>query len=356
MFTTIDPFAGQKLTAMSCIQVHHVTKKGIVMRAKTPFVFAILIACTVGSTISTVWAETYPSKPIRIIIPWTPGGASDIMARIVAERLSRNLAQNVIPDNRPGAAGIIGTGLVATAAPDGYTLLAGSTGPNAIYGSLYNSLPYEQRNFTPIIQIAESPLVLVVNASLPVKSVKELIAYAKLNPNKINFASVGAGTSKHLAGEMFKLEAKIDIVHVPYKGSAPALTAILGGDVQMMFDAIPASMAQIQAGKIKALAVTSGRRSSALPDVPTVAESGLPGFNLVGWNNVLAPAGTPSAIIKKLNAEIARLLKEPDIAKRILDLGASIATNSVEEEAARSKAEEVKWAKVVKSTGLKLDY
>jgi tripartite-type tricarboxylate transporter receptor subunit TctC len=238
-------------------------------------------------------------------VPFPAGGTTDILARAAAQKLSEAWGQQVIVDNRPGAGGNIGAELVAKAAPDGYTLLMGTVGTHAINSSLYAKMPYDHvKDFAPVILVAGVPNVLVVNPDLPIKTVAELIAYAKANPGKLNFASSGSGTSIHLSGELFKVMAGVQMTHVPYKGSAPALTDLIGGQVQLMFDNLPSSLPQIKGGKLRAVAVTSATRAAALPDVPTVAESGLPGFEASSWFGILAPAGTSKEIIAKINAEM----------------------------------------------------
>jgi len=301
-------------------------------------------------------AQAYPAKPIRIVVPFPPGGATDILARAVAQKLTDAWGQAVVVDNRPGAGGNIGSEIVAKAAPDGYTLEMGTVGTHAINASLYAKMPYDHvKDFAPVILVAGVPNVLVVNPSLPVSSVQELIAYAKANPGKLNFASSGNGTSIHLAGELFKVMAGVQMTHIPYKGSAPALQDLIGGQVQLMFDNLPPSLPHIKAGKLRALAVTSATRSSALPDTPTIAESGLPGFEASSWFGVLAPAGTPPAIIARLNAEIAAWLASAEAKEKMLALGANIGGGSPEDFARHIAAETAKWQKVVKASGAKVD-
>ncbi len=312
----------------------------------------LLLAVVAGGA----WAQAYPVKPIRLVVPFPPGGATDILARAVAQKLTDAWGQSVIVDNRPGAGGNIGSELVAKAAPDGYTLEMGTVGTHAINASLYSKMPYDHvRDFAPVILVAGVPNVLVVNPGLPVNSVQELIAYAKANPGKLNFASSGSGTSIHLAGELFKVMAGVQMTHVPYKGSSPALQDLLGGQVQLMFDNLPPSLPHIKAGKLRALGVTSATRAPALPDVPTIAESGLPGFEASSWFGVLAPAGTPPAIIAKLNAEIAKWLDTPEAKEKMLALGANAAGGTPEDFAKHIAAETAKWAKVVKESGAKVD-
>jgi tripartite-type tricarboxylate transporter receptor subunit TctC len=318
----------------------------------------VAVALTLVAT--GAWAQapapSYPTKPIRLVVPFPPGGATDILARAVGQRLTDVWAQSVVIDNRPGAGGNIGTELVAKSAPDGYTLEMGTVGTHAINASLYSKLPYDHvKDFVPVILVAGVPNVLVVNPSLPVSSVAELIAYAKANPGKLNFASSGNGTSIHLSGELFKTMAGVQMTHVPYKGSAPALQDLLGGQVQLMFDNLPPSLPNIKAGKLKALAVTSATRAPALPDVPTMAEAGLPGFEASSWFGILAPAGTPPAIVAKLNAEVAKWLASPEAQEKLLALGANPAGGTPEDFAKHIAAETAKWAKVVKESGAKVD-
>jgi len=301
-------------------------------------------------------APAYPTKPIRIVVPFPPGGATDILARDVAQKLSEAWGQQVIVDNRPGAGGNIGSELVAKAAPDGYTLEMGTVGTHAINASLYAKMPYDHiRDFVPVILVAGVPNVLVVNPSVPVNSVQELIAYAKANPGKLNFASSGSGTSIHLSGELFKVMAGVQMTHVPYKGSAPAVQDLIGGQVQLMFDNLPPSLPQIKAGKLRALAVTSATRAPALPDTPTIAEAGLPGFEASSWFGLLAPAGTPPAIVAKLNAEVAKWLATPEAREKLARQGANAAGGTPEDFAKHIAAETAKWAKVVKDSGAKVD-
>ena len=316
------------------------------------WIFGLLFA-----TVATgAWAQAYPNKPIRIVVPFPAGGATDILARAVAQKLTEAWGQPVIVDNRPGAGGNIGSELVAHSAPDGYTLEMGTVGTHAINASLYSKMPYDHiKDFAPVILVAGVPNVLEVNPSLPVNSVQELIAYAKANPGKLNFASSGNGTSIHLSGELFKVMTGVQMTHVPYKGSAPALQDLIGGQVQLMFDNLPPSLPQIKSGKLRALAVTSATRSSALPDIPTVAESGLPGFEASSWFGILAPAGTPPAIIAKLNAEIAKWLTSPEAKEKMLALGANIGGGSPEDFAKHIAVETAKWQKVVKASGAKVD-
>jgi tripartite-type tricarboxylate transporter receptor subunit TctC len=300
--------------------------------------------------------EEYPTRPIRLVVPFTPAGATDILARIIGQNLSQAWGQQVVVDNRPGAAGNIGTELVAKAPPDGYTLLMCTVSTHGINPSLYKKIPYDAvKDFAPVSLVALVPNVLEVNPAVEAKTVAELIALAKKNPGKLNFASSGSGTSVHMSAELFKLLAGLDIVHVPYKGSAPALTDLLGGQVDLMFDNLPASLSHIKAGKLRPLAVTSAHRSPALPEVPTMAEAGIEGYEATAWFGVLAPAGTPRPIVEKLAAEIAKGLKTPAGKAALADQGAEAVGGTPDEFGVFIKAELEKWAKVVKASGAQVD-
>jgi tripartite-type tricarboxylate transporter receptor subunit TctC len=314
------------------------------------------IAAIAVAASSAAQTPAYPTKPIRLVVPFPPGGATDIIARAVAQKLGEAWGQSIVVDNRPGAGGNIGTELVAKAPPDGYTLEMGTVGTHAINASLYAKIPFDNiKDFVPIILVAGVPNVLEVTPSLPVNSVQELIAYAKANPGKLNFASSGNGTSIHLSGELFRVMTGVQMTHVPYKGSAPALQDLIAGQVQLMFDNLPPSLPQIKSGKLRALAVTSAARAPALPDVPTIAESGLPGFEASSWFGLLAPAGTPPAIIAKINAEVAKWLASPEGKEKLASIGANAAGGSPEDFARHIQAETAKWAKVVKESGAKVD-
>jgi tripartite-type tricarboxylate transporter receptor subunit TctC len=314
------------------------------------------IAIVTAGPVAAQAAANYPAKPVRLVVPFPPGGTTDILARAVAQKLSETWGQQVIVDNRPGAGGNIGSELVAKSQPDGYTLLMGTVGTHAINPSLYAKMPYDHvKDFVPVILVAGVPNVLVVNPSLPVNSVQELIAYGKANPNKLNFASSGNGTSIHLSGELFRTMTGVQMTHVPYKGSSPALTDLMGGQVQLMFDNLPSSLQFIKAGKLRALAVTSLARSQALPDVPTLAESGLPGFEASSWFGVLAPAGTPPDIVAKLNGAIAAWLASSDAKEKLLGQGAIAAGGSPDAFVKHIANESAKWAKVVKASGAHVD-
>ncbi|HTS21999.1 MAG TPA: tripartite tricarboxylate transporter substrate binding protein [Casimicrobiaceae bacterium] len=301
-------------------------------------------------------AQPYPNKPIRLVVPFPPAGTTDILAREVGQRLTEVLGQSVVIDNRPGAGGNIGSDLVAKSAPDGYTLLMATVGTHAINASLYSRMPYDHiRDFAPIVLVAGVPNVLEVTPSLPVHSVADLIKLAKEKPGQLNFASSGSGTSIHLSGELFKAMAGVDMTHVPYKGSAPALTDLMAGQVQLMFDNLPSSLQQIKAGRLRAIAVTSAQRAPALPDVPTIAESGLPGYEASAWFGLVAPAGTPPAVIARINAAVNDWLHTPQAAEKLLAQGAVADGGTPEQFAAHIRAETDKWAKVVKASGAKVD-
>ena len=318
---------------------------------------AALAASLAAALAPVAFAQpAYPTKPIRIVVPFPPGGTTDILARAAAQKMTEAWKEKAVVDNRPGAGGNIGAELVAKAPADGYTLLMGTVGTHAINASLYAKMPYDHvKDFAPVILVAAVPNVLVVHPSVPATTVAELIAYAKANPGKLNFASSGSGTSIHLAGELFKVMAGVQMTHVPYKGSAPAIADLLGGQVQLMFDNLPSALPQIRAGKLRALAVTSSQRAAALPDVPTIAESGLPGYEASSWFGLLAPAGTPADIVAKINGEVARWLASPEAKEKLLAQGANAAGGTPEDFARHIATETAKWQKVVRESGAKVD-
>ena len=320
-----------------------------------------LMAASLASTLpiqtahAQTSAQTYPGRPVRMIVPYPPGGPTDVLARIVAVKLSEALGQAFSIDNKAGASGMIGSAEVAKAAPDGYTLL-GNASIHVINPSLYPKAAFDAiHDFTPVTQLAGVPLILVVNHDLPVKNVRELIAYAKANPGKLNFASSGNAAAPHLAGESFKIAAGVQMQHVPYKGSAPALTDLIGGQVQLMFDSMPSALPHIKVGKLRALAVTTARRSAAVPDLPTVAEAGVPGYDISTWYGLWAPKGTPRDIVERLAGETAKILKQPDVRERYAALGAEPVGSTPDEFAAYCRSELTKWAEIVKESGAKAD-
>lgn len=298
-----------------------------------------------------VRAETYPSKPIHLVVGYAPGGATDSIARIVGQKLAEELGQPVVVDNRPGAGATIASDFVAKAAPDGYTIFM-STIANSINTTLYRHLPFSfERDFAPISLVATVPNVLVVNPSVPVRTVKEFVAFAKDNPGKIYFASSGNGSSIHLSGELFNMVADVKLVHVPYKGSAPAVVDLMSGQVQAMFDNLSSSLPYVKAGKLRALAVTSARRSPAAPDIPTMAEAGYPDCEVLSWFALVAPAKTPAPIIDRLNAATDKALAQEDVKQRLAAIGVDPAPSTPAELAAFMASETAKWAKVVEISG-----
>jgi tripartite-type tricarboxylate transporter receptor subunit TctC len=317
---------------------------------------ARLLAVVVLGLSTSAFAQTWPAKPIKWIVPFAPGGTTDILARTIGEKLTVALGQPVIIENKPGAGGGVGADFTAKAPPDGYTIMGGTISTHAINASLYKSLPYDPvKDFVPITLIARVPNMLVINPDIPAKNVAELITLLKANPGKYSFASSGNGTSQHLSGELFKSIAGVDMQHIPYKGSPPALQDVVGGQVAMTFDNITTAWPLAKGGKLRALAVTTAKRSAVAPDVPTLSESGLAGYEVGSWQGVFAPAGTPPAIVKRLNAEIVKIINMPDVKEKLIGLGAEPVGNTSEEFAALVKTEVVKWAEVVKQSGAKVD-
>jgi tripartite-type tricarboxylate transporter receptor subunit TctC len=319
----------------------------------TRLVIAVTLAAACTPTFA---AATWPERPIRFIVPFPPGGGADIMARPMTALLSRNLGQQVVVDNRGGAGGTLAAALAASAAPDGHTLFFGTVGTHAIHTSLYAKLPYDPvKDFAPISLTHNAPRVLVVHPSLPVKSVGDLIALAKSKPGQLSFASAGNGGTNHLSGELFKVMAGVDMVHVPFKGAGPAAADVLAGRIALTFDSIPVWISHIKAGRIRALGVTSLQRSATLPDVPTIAESGLPGFDVANWLAVYAPARTPRAVIDRMNAELATVMADAAIRRQLVEQGVEPMHTTPEALAALMRRDTEKWAKIVKASGAKLD-
>jgi tripartite-type tricarboxylate transporter receptor subunit TctC len=315
------------------------------------------LAATAALTLpAAAQAQAWPTRPVRLIVPYAPGGSTDQLARALGERLGQTLGQPVIVENRPGASTIVGAEAAARAAPDGYTLFMGSSASLALNSLMYSKLPYDpKRDFVGITVAARSPLVMEVNASVPAKTVKEFVALARANPGKYSFASVGNGNPLHLAGELLNQMAGIDTVHVPFNGSAPALTALIGGHVQLMYDVILSSDPHLKSGKLRALAVTSRQRSVALPDVPTIAESGYPGYEAGIWFALVTRKGTPPEIVKRLNAAATAALAEPAMKQRFDPLGLELTPTAPEGVDQLAEQEQARWAKIIKERNIRLD-
>jgi tripartite-type tricarboxylate transporter receptor subunit TctC len=315
----------------------------------------ILFISLLGLTVE-VAAQTYPERVVHIINPYPPGGSVDVMARILAQKLSDNLGQQFIVENRSGGGGNTGSEAVAKAEPDGYTLLFTAPGPLTVNQTLYSKLAFDPaRDFAPIALFAVAPIVLMVHPAVPANNVAELIALARKEPGKINFASAGNGTTNHLSGELFKSMARIDIVHVPYRGAGPAMNDLIGGHVEMFFDLLPSSLSQINGGKVRALANAGATRPSALANLPTIAEQGLPGFDASSWLGLVAPAHAPAPVLAKLTEEVAKVIKSPDVVARIHELGSEPGTVLGKDFAAFMAHETRKWAQVIRASGAKAD-
>jgi tripartite-type tricarboxylate transporter receptor subunit TctC len=298
----------------------------------------------------------FPTKTITIIVPFAAGGTTDILARVVGQYMSKDLGQPVVVDNRAGAGGNIGAQIVAHAAPDGYTILMGTVGTHAINQSLYKKMAFDPiKDFAPLTRVAMVPNLLVANPSQPFKNVKEMIAYAKANPGKVTFGSSGSGSSIHLSGELFNQMAGVDMQHIAYRGSAPAVTDLLGGQIAVMFDNMPSAIGHVKHGRLRALAVTTPKRSPALPDVPTIAEAGLPGYSTASWFGLLAPANTPAPVVAKLNAAILKALADPGVKAKLAEQGAEPLGEKPEQFAKFIRSETAKWGTIVKQSGATLD-
>ncbi|MBI4189772.1 MAG: tripartite tricarboxylate transporter substrate binding protein [Betaproteobacteria bacterium] len=301
-------------------------------------------------------AQPYPNRPLRFILPYPPGGGADVIGRMLAEKLAESLGQSVVVDNRPGAGGNIGMALVAKSPPDGYTLALGTLAPLGLAPSLYQQLPYDPlRDFAPISLVASAPTLLAVHPSLPVKSVSELIAFAKAHPGKLNYSSSGTGGGGHRAGEMFNAMAGVKMVHIPYKGGSPSVLALISNEVSLTFGTIPAVLPHVKSGKIRGIAVAGVKRSSVAPDLPTVAEAGLPGFYDEAWWGVIAPAKTPKTIIVRLNAELVKIAHNPNMREKLFRLGADAIGSSPEQFSDHIEAEIKRWAKLAKEIDIRAE-
>lgn len=321
----------------------------------TRFWKRLLAFLAVAVIAPSVMAQGYPDRPIKWIVPWPVGGGADVVARLISEEVSKKLGQPVIIFNQGGAGGNIGARAAANAKPDGYTIVFAYSGTHSINPHIYKSMPFEQSDFTPVIFLTSVPQVLVVNASVQAHSVKDLIALAKASPGDLKFASSGNGAINHLAGELFADMADIDLMHVPYKGGGPAAMAVLVGEVDMIFGEPSTLLVNIRAGKLRAIAITSKRRSISLPDIPTISESGVPGYDVTSWNGVLAPAGTPPEVVARLNKAFNEVLADPEMRKRLLDLGYEPIGGEPEDFSKQIQSEFEKWGPVVKQTGLQID-
>ena len=312
----------------------------------------VALACAAGFAHAQ---SVFPSRPVRIIVPFPAGGTADALPRFVADKLTQRWGQPVVVENRVGAGGNIGAEAVAKAEPDGHTLLASPPGPLVINQSLYPKLAFDAQAFVPVTVLGQVPNVLVVHPRFPARTMAELIAYARANPSKVNYASQGSGSTSHLTASMFQFMAGLNLVHIPYKGTAPALTDLLAGQVDLMFDNLGSSLAQVRAGKLRVLAVGGARRAAALADTPTVAEAGLPGFQSVTWFGVVAPPRTPDAIVARISADIAAVLKLPEVAARFADLSVEPVGGTPAETGAFFREETARWRKVISDAAVKLD-
>lgn len=321
---------------------------------RTLFSSSAALALALGAGANTCLAQNYPDKPVRIVVPFSPGGGSDIVTRAFSLPLSSILGQPVIVDNRPGADGLIGAMMVAKSPPDGHTLLVGTTGPIVISPALKTKMPYEVlRDFIPVTQLITQPIWLVVHPSLPVKTVSEFIALAKARPGELSYGSAGIGNGTHLAAEIFKSLTRVNMLHVPYKGTSPAVTDLIGGHVQVIFSSISVMLPQINDGKLRPLAVGSEKRMTMLPNVPTMAEAGVKGFDASSWYGLFAPAGTPGPIVARLSSEVSKILRGAEIQKLMVAQGAAPVGNTREEFTAHIKAEQVKWREAIRAAGVK---
>jgi len=316
----------------------------------------LFIVAALAAVAPLAWGQAYPTKPIKLVAPSTPGDAPDVIARLVADKLSLALGQTVVVENKPGAGGVVGSDAVAKAAPDGYTLIMGNAGSHGINAAVYAKLPYDiQRDFAPVSQVAVAPNVMVINPSVPASNVAEFIAYAKSQPGKLSYASGGNGSSAHMSMELFKSMAGLDIQHIPYKGSSPALADVVGGQVVVFIGNMPPTVPLIKAGKLRALAVTTKARSALMPELPTIAEAGLPGFETVAWFGVFAPAGTPPEIVNRLSAEIGKIARSPEMREKLVAMGAEPVGGTPAEFKTVIDQDIAKWKPLAQKVGIKVD-
>lgn len=316
------------------------------------YLIALLAGLGLALPAASAQPDSYPNKPVRVVVPYAAGGSNDVVSRVITPKLSEAWKQSIIVDNRAGAGSLIGTEIVVRSVPDGYTLLA-TSGALAINVSLYRLSFDPLKDLAPVAFMAQMPYVLAVHPSLPVKSTLDLIGYAKANPGKLSFASSGTATATHLTGEMFKSMAKVDLLHVPYKGGGPALNAIIGNEVQVIFNVVTGTLPHVRSGRLRALAVSSAKRADVVPELPTISESGLPGFDVVSGYTVYAPAGTPRAIINRINSGINNALRQPDMKERFLTLGVTPIISSPESLTAYLKSEISRWGKIIKEMNIK---
>ncbi|MCM2328773.1 MAG: tripartite tricarboxylate transporter substrate binding protein [Lysobacter sp.] len=316
---------------------------------------SVLVAALAFASPAAALAQAFPTKPIRLIVTYPPGGGADLMARLVAPKMGEALGQTVVVENKPGASGQIGAGEVARAAPDGYTIMLDASS-FAVNPSLYSKLPYDPaKAFRPLAVLALYPNMLVVTPSFPPKDVKELVALAKSKPGSVAFASSGNGSAQHLAGELFKQRAGVDMTHIPYKGGGPAMNDVIGGQVPVFFANVASGLAHVKGGKLRAMAVTGAKRASSLPDLPTMAEAGIPGYEVYEWNAIFAPAGTPAPVVEKLAAAIAKAMQSPEIRERVASLGGDLAGYGPKEAEEFIREQTELWAKVVKAGNIRVD-
>ena len=319
-------------------------------------VSAVLLGLTVGASALAQTADNYPNRSITMVVAFPAAGTTDILARLIGQKLTDKFKQTVVVENRPGAGGNIGTAFVAKAPPDGYTIMMGTIGTQSINPSLYKKMPYDAaKDFVPITRAAMVPNLLVVNKDAPFNTLPEMMAYGKANPGKLTYGSSGNGTTLHLSGELFNLMSGSKITHIPYKGSTPAVADLMGGQISMIFDNMPSVIQQVKSGRLKALAVTSAQRNAQLPEIPTIQELGVAGYEVWSWFGLLAPAATPKPIVDKLNATIVDILKQPDVQAKIIELGAVPVPETSAEFGAFIEAETLKWAKVIKEANIGMD-